>query len=34
MIQTTTPYNLLWVDYEKYFFESQVVFTKGIRFVM
>jgi hypothetical protein len=25
-IQTTTPYNLLWVDYGKYFLKSQVLF--------
>ena len=25
-IQTTTPYNLLWLDYGKYFHESQVLF--------
>ena len=31
MIQTTTPYNLLWLDYGKYFFKSQAFFTPRIR---
>ncbi len=34
MIQTTTPYNLLWLDYGKYFFKSQAFFTPRIRFTV
>jgi len=27
MIQTTTPYNLQWLNYEKFFFKSQAFFS-------
>ncbi len=28
MIQTTTPYNLQWLNYGKFFFKSQVFFQR------
>jgi hypothetical protein len=30
MIQTTTPYNLQWVNYGKFFFKSQAFFKRAL----